>query len=168
MVSSFVVAAEKTVAELADYFMRRWKVELYFDDIKTSQAMDVLRTKSPAMICRELLMHMIVYNLIRSVAYTSIAQSANTVATLGRISYKGTADRIGTWSWAIWSASTAKKARAMVDHMHATIAEDVVPERPGRREPRVKKRRPKNYQIMTKPRHEMMEIQHRNNYRKPA
>lgn len=168
VVSTFVVAAGKTVAELADYFMRRWKVELYFDDIKTSQAMDVLRTKSPAMICRELLMHMIAYNLIRSVAYASVAQSADTVAKLGRISYKGTADRIGTWCWAIWSAPTAKKARSMVDHMRATIAEDVVPERPGRREPRVKKRRPKNYQVMTKPRHEMMEIQHRNTYRKPA
>ena len=57
VVSSFLVAGEKTVAELADDFMRRWKVELYFDDIKTSQAMDVLRTKSPELICRELLMH---------------------------------------------------------------------------------------------------------------
>lgn len=168
VVSSFVVPGEKTVAELADYFMRRWKVELYLDDIKTSQAMDVLRTKSPALICRELLMHMIVYNLTRAVMHGSVAQSADVLATLERVSYKGTADRLGGWCRAIWSAPSAKKAREMAGHMHATIAEDLVPERPGRREPRVKKRRPKGYQLMTKPRHEMMEVQHRNTYRKPA
>jgi hypothetical protein len=168
VVSSFVVAEDKTRAELADYFMRRWRVELYFDDIKTSQAMDVLRTKSPALVCRELLMHMIAYNLIRAVALNSIAQSTHRVAKLERVSYKGTADRLSSWCGAIWSAPTGKKAREMVHHMHATIAEDLVPERPGRREPRVIKRRPKNYQFMTKPRHEMMEIQHRNVYRKPA
>lgn len=56
----------------------------------------------------------------------------------------------------------------MVAHMHETIGGDLVPERPGRREPRVVKRRPKNYQRMTKPRGEMVEIQHRNIYRKPA
>jgi len=168
VVSSFLLAGEKSVEELADYFMRRWKVELYFDDIKTSQAMGVLRTKSPELVCRELLMHMIAYNLIRAVASASTAGALDPAAARERVSYKGTADRLATWSWMIWAAPTANKAREMVRHLHATVAGDLVTKRPGRREPRVKKRRPKNYQLMTKPRHEMMEIQHRNIYRKPA
>ena len=90
------------------------------------------------------------------------------MADCERVGFKGTADRIATWAWSIWAAPTAKKARELVKHLHATIAEDLVPQRPGRREPRVKKRRPKNYQPMTKPRHQMVEIQHKNVYRASA
>jgi hypothetical protein len=35
------------------------------------------------------------------------------------------------------------------------IAHKAVPDRPGRSEPRVRKRRPKAYPLMTKPRHEL-------------
>lgn len=170
VVSSFTTVKEKSVEELAEYFARRWRVELYFDDTKTSGAMDVLRTKSPELICRELLMHMIAYNLVRAAAMAggATAKAKGSQAALDRVSYKGTADRIATWSTVIWSTPNRRKAAEMVAHMHETIGEDLVPERPGRREPRVVKRRPKNYQLMTKPRGEMMEIQHRNVYRKPA
>ena len=168
VVTSFTTTEEKSAGELADYFERRWKIELYFDDIKTSQAMDVLRTKSPALICRELLMHMIAYNLVRAAAQVGSTTAKDPTRALDRVSYKGTADRIATWSTTIWSTPNGKKAAEMVAHMHETIGEDLVPERPGRREPRVVKRRPKNYQLMTEPRGEMVEIQHRNVYRKPA
>ena len=42
------------------------------------------------------------------------------------------------------------------------IAGDLLPERPGRSEPRVKKRRPKNYQLLTKPRSKIGNLPHRN------
>jgi hypothetical protein len=48
-----------------------------------------------------------------------------------------------------------------------TIADDLLPERPYRREPRVLKRRPKPFQLMNKARAEMMEIPHRSRYKKP-
>jgi len=48
-----------------------------------------------------------------------------------------------------------------------TIAEDLLPERPFRREPRALKRRPKPFQLMNKPRSEMVEIPHRSRYKKP-
>ncbi|AUB42241.1 IS4 transposase [Nostoc flagelliforme CCNUN1] len=35
------------------------------------------------------------------------------------------------------------------------IAHKAVPDRPARNEPRVRKRRPKTYPLMTKPRHEL-------------
>jgi len=168
IVSSFINAEEKTTDELGDYFLRRWKVELYFGDIKTSQAMDVLRTKSPPLICRELLMHMIAYNLTRAVAQQSSANSTTPLADCKRVSFKGTADRIATWSWSIWAAPSAKKAQELANQFRATIAEDLVRERPGRREVRAKKRRPKNYPLLNKRRKEMVEITHRNNYRASA
>lgn len=43
---------------------------------------------------------------------------------------------------------------------------DPVPERPGRREPRAVKRRPKPYQLLNRPRHLMKELQHPSKYRK--
>ena len=171
VVSSFIVPEEKSIEELGEYFLKRWRVELFFEDIKTSQQMEMLRTKCPPMICRELLMHMIAYNLIRAVALRSSPHAEGRLdqkQILERVSYKGTADRLAAWSWAIWAAPSGKKAQALVNHLHETIAEDLVPERPGRREPRVLKRRPKNYQYMTKPRHRMREIPHRNVYRAPA
>ena len=168
IVTSFINPEEKTIDELGDYFLRRWKVEVYFGDIKTSQAMDVFRTMSPNLICRELLMHMIAYNLTRAVAQQSTASSATPLADCERVSFKGTADRIATWSWSIWAAPSAKKAEELGRQFRATIAADLVPERLGRREPRAKKRRPKNYPLLNKPRHEMVEIPHRNNYRASA
>ena len=47
------------------------------------------------------------------------------------------------------------------------IAHDLLPLRPNRLEPRARKRRPKNYQLLNKPRGEFREIQHRNKYKKP-
>ena len=51
---------------LADLFLRRWRVELFFRDIKATLGMDILRCLSPQMIAKELQMHLIAYNLIRS------------------------------------------------------------------------------------------------------
>jgi hypothetical protein len=48
------------------------------------------------------------------------------------------------------------------------IAEDQVPSRPFRREPRAVKRRPKPHQLLNVPRHQMIEINHRSRYKKPA
>jgi len=46
------------------------------------------------------------------------------------------------------------------------IARDEVPDRPGRREPRAVRRRPKPYQLLNRPRHLMKELAHRSKYRK--
>ncbi len=52
--------------QLRELYGRRWQVELHFQQIKTHLAMDVLRCKSPELIEREVLMHQIAYNLVRS------------------------------------------------------------------------------------------------------
>lgn len=55
-----------SAATIAALYLRRWEVELVFDDIKTSQHVDTLRCQSPAMLARELLMHMSAHNLVRT------------------------------------------------------------------------------------------------------
>jgi len=145
--------------DLAALYGRRWGVELHFREIKTHLKMDVLRCLSPHMIERELRMHFIAYNLVRSVMQKSaLTHDVN----LQRVSFKGCLDTLRQFAHAISGIEKKPKTiAAMIDEMLLAIARDLNPLRPGRTEPRVKKRRPKNYRLMTKPRKEMGPLPHR-------
>jgi len=140
-----------SAAQIAAWYRQRWQVELYFDDIKTSLHMHALRCKTPHMVVRELLMHMIAYNLVRHLMAS--AEPMRELKAKGALSFKGTLDRLDQWQWAIWSAPSAKQASQRRDSLLQTIADDAVPPRPGRKEPRVCKDRQNKYTFMTKPRH---------------
>lgn len=149
---------------LRELYRRRWMAELYLRDIKTSMKMDVLRCKTPQMIHKELCMHVIAYNLIRALMLE--ASRTHNVA-LNRVSFKGTVSTIRQWA-PILAATTIDDERyaKMTALLIQYIAKDTLPNRPNRSEPRARKRRPKNYQLLSKPRHIFREIQHRNLYRK--
>ena len=139
---------------LVALYHRRWKIELYWDDIKTTLHLDMLSCKTPKMIHKEIQMHLIAYNLIRML----MAEAALVGdAPLDRISFKGTLDAAHHYSLAIANIPATHRNRrlALYAEMLATIASDPVPERPDRREPRCQKRRPKAYPFMTRPRHKM-------------
>jgi hypothetical protein len=147
-------------AAIAELYRRRWQVELFFRHIKTTMHMDVLRCKSPAMIQREFHMHMIAYNLIRVL----MLQSALTYATLlCRISFKGSCDTLRQWAPHLaLAAATPAPYHRLFRAMLNILAHDVVPLRPDRSEPRAVKRRPKNYRRLTKHRHLVGNLPHRN------
>ena len=139
---------------LAPLYARRWRIELFLDDIKTTLHMDLLSCLSPAMIHKELEMHFIAYNLIRSI----MAEAACVCqAPLERLSFKGTLDSALQYSLVMAQVppSHRKKRQAIYADMLAVIAKDQVPERPDRFEPRCLKRRPKRYPFMKRPRHEL-------------
>ena len=142
------------VEALAALYARRWKIELFLDDIKTTLHLEKLSCLTPAMIHKELEMHLIAYNLIRSLM--SEAASACHVP-LDRLSFKGTLDTACQYSQTLAQipASYRKLRQQVYADMLAVIAEDQVPERPDRFEPRCQKRRPKNYPFMTRPRREL-------------
>jgi hypothetical protein len=151
--------------EIAALYRRRWQVELFFRDIKTTLQMETLRCQSPAMIAKEFLMHMIAYNLIRAVMWEAARRHET---PLERISFKGALDALRQFSLALARARSQKKARQIERELLRIIAKDRVPERPGRREPRAVKRRPKPFCWLSKPRHLYKEIPHRGKYRKPV
>lgn len=140
-----------SAAAIAALYLRRWEVELFFDDIKTSQNMDTLRCQSPDMLARELLMHMIAHNLVRMLMVQADKRRAPGEA--GRLSFKGTLDRINQWHGTLWGCTSARQAAGRYDQLLQLIAEDVVPARLKRNEPRVVKRRRDSYPLMTQPRH---------------
>ena len=151
---------------LRELYGQRWQVELHFQQIKTLLAMDVLRCKSPELIVREVALHRIAYNLIRSLMQRSAHLHH---VPLERISFKGSLDTLRHWSAVIAAAGgTPRKQDQLIQQMLASIARDPVPERPGRSEPRAKKRRPKNYQLLTKPRHQIGNLPRRNRPQKKA
>ena len=135
--------------QLAALYARRWQIELWFRDIKTTLGMEVLRTQSPEMVHKELEMHLTAYNLLRAL----MAQSARLHAVaLESLSFKGSLDATRQFSMAIAQAASRKKQRALIAQLLKIIARDQVPQRPGRREPRAVKRRPKPFPILNHPR----------------
>jgi hypothetical protein len=149
---------------LAELYFKRWSVELRFREIKTTMSMDVLRCQCPHMINRELVMHTIAYNLVRILMLTASCRHST---PLDRLSFKGTLDTLRHWAPIIDQArGKSRKQSALIDEMIAIIAGDLVIERPGRSEPRAKKRRPKNYQLLTKPRGKMGHVPRRNRPKK--
>ena len=163
LVTTLLDAQAYPAEELARLYARRWRIELWFRDLKTSMGMEVLRCKSPGMAHKELEMFFIAYNLIRA-----LMMEASTLydVPLDRLSFKGTVDSVRQFSVAIAQARSRKQQKHLMARLLEIIAGDQVPDRPGRREPRAVKRRLKPYQLLNRPRHLMKELQHRSKYRK--
>ena len=148
----------------AQLYRRRWRAELGLRDIKTTLGMDVLRCKSPDMVHKELWMFLIAYNLVRAFMLESARAHA---ACLDRVSFKGTLSTLRQWAPMLLNRAPTEEASSdILQLLRAYLARDLLPLRPNRVEPRARKRRPKNYPLLTKPRHLFHDIPHRNRYRK--
>jgi hypothetical protein len=121
-----------TAEKLAEAYGLRWTIETSFGHIKTTMKMDVLRCQTVRGILKELTMFLLVYNLVR---ITMVEAAQHQSVPVDRISFVDTLR---------WLATT--------QHPEILPTLNLVPLRPGRYEPRCRKRRPKNYPLMKKPR----------------
>jgi Transposase DDE domain len=120
------------VSDLAEVYRRRWQVETSLAQLKTGMQMDVLHCKTVAGTLKELTIFAMVYNLVRLV----MRQSATLQHTaVERISFLDALRWLGA-------------PRTGVPLMGLLVN----PIRPHRVEPRGKKRRPKSFPLMLKPR----------------
>ena len=148
--------------QIIELYRQRWDVELFFRDIKTTLGMDILRCKTPEMVRKEIVMHWIVYNCIR---WLMNQASETGKAAVRRLSFTASVQAIRQWEPLMLQAkNNLEEQRRLVTHLRTVIAEKIVLDRPDRGEPRAVKRRPKSYQLMTVPRHEMMEQTHQGKY----
>jgi len=162
IVTTLLDADKYPATEIADLYFQRWDVELFFRDIKTTIGMDILRCKTPDMVHKELVMHLIVYNCIRHL----MAEAAKR-AGLGvrQVSFKGSVQAIRHWEPYLNQIDLSQLDRQqLIDQLYHAVAEKTVNARPNRSEPRAVKRRPKPYRLLTAPRHEMQEILQREKY----
>jgi hypothetical protein len=146
----------------ADLYRRRWRAELFLRDIKTTMGLDILRCKTPEMVQKELTMHLIAYNLVR---LTMLEAAHDQGASFERLSFKGTLVTLRQWA-PIFAAATPRARDGLWPSLLRYLAADRLPHRPNRVEPRARKRRPKNYQLLNQPRRLFKEIHHRNKYTK--
>ncbi|MCW5559885.1 MAG: IS4 family transposase [Verrucomicrobiae bacterium] len=132
---------------LSALYLRRWEMELSFRHLKTPLQMEHLSCRKPHTVQRELWMHLMVHNLVRRL----MQQSARHYwVSLPRLSFAGALAGARRTAEALLQARTRRQRRELYDPLLQIIAEDAVRERPGRREPRAVKRRPKPYPLLTR------------------
>ena len=137
IVTTLLDAQAYPAQQLLELRLRRWDVETNLRHLKITMGMDVLRCKTEAGVRKELAMFCLAYNLVRVVMLEAARRQEVPVS---RISF---ADAL---KW-------MRHARAG-DELPELV---VNPWRPDRVEPRCKKRRPKQFDLMSRPRSELRE-----------
>jgi len=135
MVTTLLDPRAYTPEALLGLRLRRWDVETNLRHLKITLGLDVLRCKTEDGVRKELAVFCLAYNLVRVVMLEAARRQEVPVA---RVSF---ADAL---KW-------VRHARPG-DRLPDLI---VNPHRPDRAEPRCKKRRPKQYDIMNKPRDQL-------------
>ena len=126
----------------------RWCAEIDLFSIKQSLNLDHLCCKSPDMILREIWTTLLAYNMVRLVC----AQAAFVHGKLARQMSFTIACNTLLSQWLMPPDESIRQT--LGKHNLFQIACNEVGNRPGRIEPRVIKRRPKSYSLMTKPRNQ--------------
>jgi hypothetical protein len=151
LATTFLDAKVYPPEDLADLYFQRWDIELDFRHIKITMQMDVLRCKTVEMIRKEFWCYLLAYNLIRHLMWDA---RKNEGASCNRSSFKGTIQYLISFR-PFYSVSTPLQRNVLSKELFSLILAQQVPYRPHRFEPRVKKRRPKTYKLMNKPRNEL-------------
>ena len=150
VVTTLVDPVEYPKEEIAELYGHRWNVELDIRQIKQTLNVDHFRCKSPEMVEREFWMTLLGYNLVRK----TMCEAASFVGVLPRrLSFTRTAAHL--LDLRLWLTVGSKNLGGLL----AYLGDLVVPDRPGRFEPRVLKRRRHRYPLMKIPRQKLKRIQ---------
>ena len=132
LVTTLVDAARYSAKDLARLYGLRWTVETNLKHLKQTLKMDVLHCQTVEGVLKELALFVLIYNLVRRVMWEA-GRRQEVLAE--RISF------IDAWRWLRYAQPGDELPELVVN-----------PARPGRAEPRVRKRRPKAFPLMTRPR----------------
>ncbi len=146
---------------LSQLYYRRWAMELTLRNLKITLQMDHLSCKTPENLDREIRMHFLTHNLVRRLMLETARRHS---VPLERVSFAGSLAAARRFSEALLQARCESRRRQLIEELFRVLAADLVPHRPGRREPRAVKRRPKPYPRLMCHRHKFREIQHQNRY----
>jgi Transposase DDE domain len=132
--------------EIAKLYRQRWQAELHLRSLKIVLQMDHLRCKKPHRVRNEFYMHLVAYNLIRKVMALAAFKAGVKPWT---VSFKGA---LQTTAKLLPLLHTNISIDDWCDTLLIAIATHDVGNRPDRFEPRLKKRRPKQYKHLREPR----------------
>lgn len=135
---------------LAQLYQQRWKIELDFRTIKTHMGMEMLRCKTTDMVNKEIAVHLLAYNLIRA----NLSRAACLNDKKPRyLSFMATVQLMRNTASLCITLSGAVLGKLILSLLFA-MTETEIGNRIRPSQPRVIKRRPKAYPMMTKPRNE--------------
>jgi Transposase DDE domain len=138
LVTTLLDATLYPVEALAQLYYARWGIETNFAHLKTTMGLDVLKCQTVDGVLKELIVFALIYNLVRLVMIQAARRQQVAI------------DRISFSDAARWLAA------ARDDEALSWLV--VNPHRPERYEPRVRKRRPKQYPLMQTPRKELRKV----------
>ena len=150
LVTSLLDDKEYPAAEIVQLYGRRWRVETVFEQLKIRLSADGLRSHSPEGIRKEFAARGIALNLVHAVILE--AASLHHVDPL-RISFAHTVRAILIFSPAL-ACEPVLRLPQIYRAMISEIAHHLVPERPGRIEPRAVRREHKHYPALKETRAE--------------
>lgn len=128
----------------------RWQAaEVNLRHLKTTLGMEMLTAKTPEMVRKDLWAHLLAYNLLRTVMVQSAQSFKQDPA---RLSLQGTRQQFNQ-TIALLAVTAKKMRQTLYQILLKVVANDLLPSRPFRYEPRVVKRRPKPFPRMNKPRY---------------
>jgi hypothetical protein len=125
--------------QIGELYEQRWSGEVDIRSLKSTMQMDVLRCKAPETIHKEIWVHVLAYNLLRTVMAVAAAEGG---IEPRRVSFTGAKQAVTAFAPKLEAASPEDRP-ALIDALLTVIAYHRVGDRPGRCEPRALKRRPK-------------------------
>ena len=137
-------------AAVVDLYRRRWGIETRLATLKTTLALNVLRSKTRRGVAHEVAATVLAHNLV----WTLIHQAARQTDTpADRISFADAVKTVLAFSTALRHVSPARR-RSLYRLMLRQIVRRRNRHRPGRTEPRLIKREPVRYAYLRIPRDE--------------
>jgi hypothetical protein len=130
-------------------FRQRWHAELDLRTLKTEMQLEMLRTKSPEMVRKEIAVHFLAYNLIRGI----MAEAARAEKLKPRsLSFQGALHTIRAFEES--HLNDPVRIQGDLPRLIELIGKKRVGDRPDRYETRAVKRRPKPHPLLKMPRSE--------------
>jgi hypothetical protein len=124
--------------EILKLYGFRWEAEVNLKHLKTTLGMDILRCKTPQMVRKEIYVYLLAYNLLCGLMWSAGTTYDTPPLSL---SLQGTRHHLNNFMTRLLTV-TPTQGHQIYRTLLKVIAHKAVPLRPGRSEPRVRKRRP--------------------------
>ena len=144
LATSLLDAKRYPAHEIAKFYAGRWRIETLFRELKVTSGADVLRSKKPDGIRNEIAARMMAMNLVRVLMIEAAAKHGKEPT---RLSFSAALRLVVSTSLRM-STAPVWELGALYEIMLEGIAAETIPERPGREEPRMKRRETKHYEAL--------------------
>jgi len=141
LVTSLVDEKRYPARDIVELYVRRWRIETLFREVKIDLSADVLRSQTPQGIRKEIIARLLAVNIVHLIILEAAEQHQIDPV---RISFVHALRAILVFAPAL-AMEPPWKLPDIYRAMLAEIAANTVPQRPGRNEPRAVRREPKSY-----------------------